>query len=209
MSTFSNDIIEKTAQALRKNNMNAYILNSRSEVLDLVTTLLSDCTVVGLGGSVTLSECGILEYLRNADLNFLDRGKPGLTSEDIRKIYIDSFSADAYFTSSNAITQDGSLINVDGNSNRVAAMSFGPKKIIVIAGVNKIVQNVEAGFERIRNHAAPLNSKRLNCATPCKTTGKCENCFSAQRICCTYVVHRYQRQKGRINVILVNENLGY
>ncbi len=210
MSTVSYDVIEKTAEMLQKNNMNTYILNSKSEVLPLVKTLLQNCNIVSIGGSVTLSECGVTDYLKNqTEFTFLDRSKQGLTPEEIYKIYTDTFCADAYITSSNAITKSGSLVNVDGNSNRVAAMSFGPKNVIVIAGSNKIVNTEQDGFERIKSLAAPLNSKRLNCATPCKTTGKCENCFSSQRICCTYVVHKFQRIKGRITVILVNENLGY
>ncbi len=198
-----------TMKALEKNCIKPYYVENKEEALSLLDSLLNDGDTVTTGGSVTLDECGVINALRSGKYNFLDRFEEGLCREDIIKIFKAAFTADAYITSTNAITQDGALVNVDGNSNRVAAISYGPEKVYIIAGVNKIVENESAAFERIRNHTAPKNAQRLSCETPCAKTGKCENCNSPARICCTYVVQRKQRNVDRINVIIVNEKLGF
>ena len=213
-----NEIIEKTMTALRKNNMQAYFVEKKEDVIDLVKTLIKKGDTVTHGGSVTLAECGIPALLANGDYNYLDRKAPGITPEQVKDIYRKTFSADVFFTSANAITENGLLYNVDGNSNRVAAIVYGPESVIVIAGVNKIVPDINAAMNRLKTTAAPLNTKRLNCKTPCAVTGKClavdnpllaEGCKSPERICCNYVVTAQQRHKDRIKVILVGENLGY
>ena len=144
-------------------------------------------------------------YLR---YEFLDRYKEGLKPEEIKQIYREAFFCDAYFTSTNAITEDGELYNVDGNGNRVAAMLYGPDKVIVIAGVNKIVKNINEAISRVENLAAPANAKRLNRKTPCVITGKCMNCNSPERICREYTVIR-KPAPNRIFILLLNENYGY
>lgn len=201
--------MERTAAALRKNNMEAYCLQSAAEVVPFVKTLLHSGDVVAAGGSMTLTETGVMDLLACGEYQYLNRMAPGLSAEDIGKIYRDCFSADCYFSSSNAITEDGALYNVDGNANRVAAMTFGPKKVIVVAGYNKIVRDITEAEHRVKEIAAPANAKRLSCKTPCAETGQCLNCHSPARICCTTVIHRQQRIAGRIHVILVAENLGY
>ena len=154
-------------------------------------------------------ETGIIEHLRIGRYNFLDRYMDGLSRTQIEEIYRKSFFTDTYLTSTNAITEDGELYNVDGNGNRVAAMIYGPKSVIVVAGINKIVKNVDEAVERVRRVAAPANSIRLNKNTPCTKTGYCANCRTDDRICCTYTVFGQQREKNRIKVILVGESLGY
>ena len=158
---------------------------------------------------MTLFETGIIDLLRSGSYKFLDRYQQGLSPDDIMNIYRQSFCADAYLVSSNAITENGELYNVDGNSNRVAAMLYGPKSVIVVAGYNKIVKDIEAAKARLEEVAAPANCVRLNMGTPCTTAGKCCHCNSEGKICCDTVIMGRQRTKDRIKVILVGEELGY
>lgn len=201
--------MERTAAALRKNNMDAYCVKKAEDVVPLVKTLVADGATVGAGGSMTLAECGVMDLLRSGAYHFLDREAPGLTPDDVGKIYRQVFSADCYFASANAVTEAGEILNVDGNANRVAAITFGPASVILVVGYNKIVKDLAAADARIKAVAAPANAKRLSCKTPCDVTGQCEDCHSPARICCTYVLHRQQRVPGRIKVILVGESLGY
>ncbi len=201
--------MERTAEALRRNNMEAYLADDRAGAAVLVKSLLQEGDTVSVGGSVSLDECGILELLRGGGYRFLDRYAPGLTREQQEELFRQSFFADAYLCSSNAVTENGELYNVDGNSNRVAAMTFGPKSVILVVGANKIVRDLEEAGRRVREIAAPANCKRLGCATPCAATGQCADCKGDGRICCTTVIHQKQRVKGRIKVILVAEPLGY
>ena len=157
---------------------------------------------------MSLFETWVIEHLRSGRCEFLDRYKEGLTADEIKEIYRKSFFCDAYFTSTNAITEEGELYNVDGNGNRVAAMLYGPDKVIVIAGVNKIVKDINEAIYRVENLAAPANAKRLNRKTPCTVTGKCMNCNSPERICREYTVIR-KPVPNRIFVLLLNEEYGY
>lgn len=158
---------------------------------------------------MTLFETGVIDLLRSEKYNFSDRYAQGLSKDDIKDIYRKSFSADAYFTSSNAITENGELYNVDGTGNRVAAMIYGPDKVIVVVGINKIVKDVDEAIERNKRMAAPANATRLNRKTPCANLGYCTDCNSPDRICNDYVLIRRQGIKGRINVIIVNKEFGY
>lgn len=202
-------IVAQTMQALKRNHMGAHYVQTAADVVPLLETLLNEGDVVAMGGSVTLDQCNVLAHLRGGRYQLLDRYAPDLTREQVETLFRKAFFADAYLTSSNAITQDGALVNADGNANRVAAMAYGPTKVIVVAGVNKIVPDEAAALRRIESVAAPMNAKRLHCQTPCATTGTCAHCSGPGRICCTYVTHRQQRKDGRIQVILVNETLGY
>lgn len=201
--------INRVIEALKKNNMNGYLVKDKEEIIDIIENIISKGDVVSCGGSMSLFEAGVIEYLRNGKYEFLDRYKEGLSGEDIGKIYRDSFFADAYFTSSNAITEEGELYNVDGNGNRVAAMLFGPKKVIVVVGVNKIVKDIDEAIKRNREIAAPANAKRLNRVTPCAKLGYCMDCNSNDRICNEYTIIKRQGKKDRIHVIFLNEELGY
>lgn len=203
------EMVQRTLDALARNAMTPHYVATAAQVPALVESLLQPGDTVSLGGSMTLLACGIPELLCNGNYQYLDRYAEGLTRDELEALFRQVFTADAYITGSNAITEDGALVNVDGNANRVAAMAYGPKRVIVVAGVNKIVADEAAGFERIAQIAAPRNAQRLHCKTPCTETGVCQNCSSPARICCTYVVQRRQRVAGRIHVILVNETLGY
>ena len=198
--------MERCAEALRDNNMYCECVDSVEEALEVVESLINDGDTVAVGGSMTLFEAGIIDMLRERDINFLDRYAP---DADVPKIYMDSFAADVYLTSSNAITENGELYNVDGNCNRVAAMTFGPKSVIVVAGYNKIVKDLDAAKVRVQEIAAPANATRLGLENPCTKTGHCMNCASVSRICATTVIMARQRVQNRIKVILVGEELGY
>ncbi|MBO4950973.1 MAG: lactate utilization protein [Clostridia bacterium] len=198
--------MERTAEALRDNNMYCECVDSTEEALEIIESFLDEGDTVAVGGSMTLDDMGVLDMLRDGRYNFLDRYEEGA---DVQKIFRDSFSADVYLTSSNAITENGELYNVDGNGNRVAALIFGPKSVIVVAGYNKIVKDIEAAKVRVQEIAAPANATRLGCQTPCTKTGHCMNCASPQRICATAVITGRQRVQNRIKVILIGEELGY
>ncbi len=198
--------INKTIGNLQNNKMDAYYAKTCKDAIKLINELCAEGESVALGGCVTLFESGVIDHLRSGKYQFYDRYAP---EADVNQIYRQSFSCDTFFTSSNAITEQGELYNVDGNGNRVAAMIFGPKSVIVVAGYNKIVPDLEAARQRVRNTAAPANATRLDKKTPCKILGSCQNCQSDERICAHYVVQAQQMTKGRIKVILVGEQLGY
>lgn len=206
--------LERTAKALEKNNMKAYICENKEEALSVVKSLLTKGETLSTGGSVSLQECGVIDLLKSGDYNYLDR--TGLSGEAIEKLYRDCFSADSYLCSSNAVTEDGFLYNVDGNSNRVSAITFGPRQVIMVVGMNKVVRNIDEAAKRVKSIAAPANTKRLSCDTYCQKTGVCigidgrisDGCDGA-RICCNYVISAKQRIKDRIKVILVKEELGF
>lgn len=201
--------IERTIENLGKNNMDACYVQNSDEMLQKVKELLSEGDTVSVGGSMTLFETGLIDLLRSGDYNFLDRYADGLTPSSIKNIYRESFSANAYIASSNAVTENGEIYNVDGTGNRVAAMIYGPDSVILLVGINKIVKDIDAAVERNRRYAAPANAKRLNRNTPCASLGYCTDCSSPDRICSNYVVLRKQQLQGRIKVIIVGEELGY
>ena len=201
--------ILRTIASLEKNNMNGYIVSNKEELINKIISLTNEGEKVSCGGSMSLTETGVMDLLRSGRYNFLDRAKEGLSVEDIDRIYRECFFADTYFSSSNAITEDGELYNVDGNGNRVAALLFGPKKVIIVAGVNKIVKSLDEAIKRNREIAAPANAKRLNKSTPCTKIGYCMDCKSPEKICREYTVIKSQKDKNRIHVIFLNDNIGY
>lgn len=201
--------ILRTIKSLENNNMNGYFVKDHNELINKIKELVPAGSKVAFGGSMTLFETKVMDFLKSQDYNLLDRNKPGLTQEEVKKIYKEAFLSDVYFTSSNAVTEDGELYNVDGNGNRVAAMIYGPEKVIVICGVNKIVTNVEEAINRNRQVSAPINAKRLNKETPCAKVGYCMECSSKDRICNSYTLIRKQMNKDRIHVIFLDDSLGY
>lgn len=201
--------IEKTMKALKTNGIDATFITSREALLQQLEILTKPGDTVACGGSVTLEETGVLDYLRSGRFVFLDRYLPNNTPEDVNKIFYQSLTSDVYFMSSNAITEDGKLYNVDRNGNRIAALTFGPKKVIVIAGYNKIVADEHAAAKRVKTIAAPKNAARLHLNTSCIKTGFCVECKSEDTICCYKLVTKKQAIKGRIHVLLLNEVLGY
>ena len=191
-----------------KRFMEGYYCDSVEEAKALALSLVPAGSSASFGGSVTLGETGILEALRTReDITLYDRDTAN-GPDEIKKIMHEALSCDYYFMSSNAITTDGELVNIDGNGNRVAALIYGPENVIIIAGMNKIVRNVEEGISRTRNIAAPPNCIRLNKNTPCAANGVCGNCLK-ETICDQIVITRASRVPNRIKVILVGEELGF
>ncbi len=207
--------IEKTMKALRQNRMKPFYAETREELYEIIRGLIKDDKLITAGGSTTLKESGVTEMLLN-EYNgiYLDRSA-GKTPEEVEDIMRKAFVSDTFFASANAITENGELYNVDGKGNRVSAMIFGPNQVIIVAGANKIVKDLGEAKLRVEKIAAPLNTKRLSCATPCAVSGECnilstgEPCKGDGRICCSYVTLAQQRIPDRIKVIIVNENLGY
>ena len=193
----------------KKRNIDAYYCNTSAEAVTLAMELMKDGGFVGMGGTETVKETGLLDAVKSAaHLNFIDRSL-AKTPEEKRAIYLQSFQSNYYLMSSNAITVDGELINIDGNGNRVACLIYGPEQVLVLAGMNKVVESVESGIERIGTHAAPPNAARLGTKTPCGVLGHCGDCHSDDCMCCQIVVTRHSRQNGRIKVILIGEGFGY
>ena len=191
-----------------KRHIEGHYCDSVEKARELALSLVPSGSSASYGGSVTINEVGILEALRNReDVTLLDRDKAG-SPEEVQKIMHDSFSCDYYFMSSNAITVDGELINIDGTGNRVAALIYGPENVIILAGMNKIAKNVEEGLSRVRNVATPQNCLRLGKNNPCAVNGVCANCIS-DTICDQIVITRASRVPNRIKVILVGEELGF
>jgi hypothetical protein len=131
------------------------------------------------------------------------------TAEDKRAAELQAYASDVFLASANAITEDGVLVNIDGNSNRVSAIAYGPKKVVLIVGMNKVAADIDSAMKRARNEAAPINAQRFGLNTPCAKTGSCMNCKSPDTICCQFLITRYSRHKDRIHVILVNDDLGF
>ncbi|MBO4343052.1 MAG: lactate utilization protein [Clostridia bacterium] len=201
--------MERTANSLRRNNMFCECADNCEDALEIIRELLTEGDTICAGGSMTLEESGVMNMLKEGPYNFLDRNRPGITNEERRDIYTAAFSSDVFITSSNAITEKGELYNVDGNGNRVSAMIYGPKSVIVVAGYNKIVKDLKEAETRVKEIAAPANAIRLSCGTPCTESGKCMECMHENRICADTVIMSRQRVKERIKVILIGEALGY
>lgn len=214
--------VEKTIKNLKKNNMDAYFCKDENEILTKVKELIKKGDVITNGGSVTLAETGVLELIKSGEYKYLDRDKPGLARAEVEDIYRQAYNADVYFASANAITESGYIYNVDGNSNRVSAILYGPKSVILIVGKNKLVKTIDDAVERVKKVAAPKNAVRLGLDTYCSKTGNCvsiqkdcenseicDGCASDTRICCNYVLSGMQRHKNRIKVIIVDKDFGY
>lgn len=200
---------ETIKKNLEKRQMSGYYCAEKEEAVKTAMSLTKPGTTVSFGGSMTLIESGAMDALKNrSDIHLIDRSL-AKSPEEIKQAYRDSFCADTYFMSSNAITADGQLVNIDGNGNRVAALIYGPDQVIILAGMNKIVSTVEDAVQRVRNFATPPNCIRLSKQTPCAATGVCGDCFSNDCICNQIVITRRSGTPGRIKVILIGEELGY
>jgi hypothetical protein len=158
-----------------------------------------------MGGGMSVHEIGLVKALKEGNYNFIDRDE----YEDKRAAMLAAYDADVFLASANAMTEDGVLVNIDGNANRVSAIAQGPKKVVLIVGMNKVCSDVDGAMKRARNVAAPINAQRFGLKTPCSATGSCMNCKSPDTICCQFLITRYSKHPGRIHVILVNECLGF
>lgn len=202
-------LAETIIQNLSKRQMEGFYCDTAEEARDKALSLVKADSSVSFGGSMTLDETGILNALQQKkDITLFDRTRAN-SPEEVHTIMHQALSADYYFMSTNAITTAGELINIDGNGNRVASLIYGPKQVIIVAGMNKVVSNVEDGIHRVRNQATPPNCIRLNKSTPCSATGCCADCLSPDCICNQIVVTRRSGDPNRIKIILVGESLGY
>lgn len=201
--------VERTIQNLERNNINGYFVQTEEDALNKIKELINEGDTVSVGGSMTLFEIEAIELLRNGKYNFFDRYEENLTSEEIKDINRKSFFSNAFLTSSNAITENGELYNVDGRGSRVAPMIYGPARVIVVVGINKIVGDLDEAIVRNQVLAAPANARRLNKDTACVSVGHCVDCNSKNRICNKYVVIKREMDLERTHVIIVNKQLGY
>jgi L-lactate utilization protein LutB len=201
-------LAERTVQALKKNGFHSIYVESKEEAMNFILYHVNTGTSVGIGGSVTIKSLNIHHNIIEKGAIILDHSE-GSTEEEQLEIMRKELTSDVYLCSTNAVTLDGHLINVDGAGNRVAAMTFGPKKIIIIAGVNKIVKDDDTAFERLKFIASPQNNKRLKLNNPCVNSGTCMDCKSEKRICRIYSVVKMKPMRSDISVIIVGDNLGF
>lgn len=193
---------------LEKRQMKGWYCEDSAAAVKKVLELLPEGSSITWGGTMTMEECGLMDVLKQGNYALIDR-LSAKTPEEKKELYARAVCADYFFMSTNAITLDGQLVNVDGAGNRVACLCSGPDNVIILAGMNKVVASVEAGHEQICNRAASINALRLNKKTPCAITGKCADCQSPDCICSQIVVTRRSHVPGRIQVILIGEELGY
>lgn len=200
---------EKVVKALEKNNFQAYYVADRNAAIEKVLSLVPAGATIGVGGSWTLKDLGIPAQLTKNGHTVYDHNVPGLTAEESMTLRRKELLCDVFLSGTNAVTLDGQLVNVDGSGNRVAAMSFGPKKVIVVVGVNKIVPDLDAAMERIEMVAAPINNKRLDRPNPCTITGMCMDCQGSTRICnITTILHK-RPPAIDFHVVVVGDELGF
>ncbi|MBR0154090.1 MAG: lactate utilization protein [Lachnospiraceae bacterium] len=204
--TKRNELLAQTViKGLTSRNMTGYYAKDKEEALSLALSLIPEGSTITMGGGMSVAEIGLVDALKKGNYNYIDRNE----IEDRRAAYLAAYDADVYLMSANAITNDGIMVNIDGNSNRVSALAYGPKKVICIVGMNKVCGDVDGAMKRARNVAAPINAARFGLSTPCSKTGACFNCKSPDTICCQFLITRFSRHEGRIHVILVNDNLGF
>ena len=201
-----NDLLaEQIIKGLESRNMTGYYAKSKEEALKMALDLIPEGSRVTKGGSMSVVEIGLEDAVKNGNYEYCDRA----AMKDKREAELFAYSADVYLGSVNAITEDGVLVNSDGNSNRVSAYAYGPEKLVLIVGLNKVASDADAAMKRARNEAATINAQRFGLSTPCSKTGRCMDCKSPDNICCQLLITRFSKHKDRIHVILVNENLGF
>ena len=201
-----NELLAQTViKGLQSRNMSGYYAANREEALRIALSLIPEGSTTTMGGGMSVIEIGLVKALKEGKYNFIDRNE----APDKREAMLQAYRADVYLASANAITQDGVLVNIDGNANRVSAIAFGPKKVILIVGMNKVCDDVDGAMKRARNVAAPINAQRFGLSTPCSKTGACLNCKSPDTICSQFLITRFAKPADRVHVILVNDNLGF
>ena len=200
-----NEILAQTViKGLESRNMSGYYAADKEEAVKKALEVIGKGSTVAMGGCQSAHEIGLIQALEEGDYNYIDR-----SNMTPRESLMAAYDADVFLSSANAMTNDGIMVNIDGNSNRVSCIAQGPKKVVFIVGMNKISSDLEEAMKRARNVAAPANAQRFDVKTPCKVTGKCADCKSPDTICCQFLITRYSRHEGRIHVILVNDTLGY
>ena len=196
---------KKVIKGLESRQMSGYYAADKEEALKIALSLIPEGSTVTMGGAMSAHEIGLPQALAQGNYNFIDRDK----MEDKRAAMLAAYDADFFLASANAMTEDGVIINIDGNANRVSAIAQGPRHVIFIVGMNKICDDVDGALKRARNVAAPINAQRFGLNTPCSKTGSCMDCKTPDTICCQFLVTRYSKHPGRIHVILVNDFLGF
>lgn len=201
-----NELLAQTViKGLESRNMTGHYAANKEEALKIALDLIPKGSSISMGGCMSAREIGLTDALKNGEYDFIDRD----AYEDGRVAMLKAYDADFFLASANGMTQDGVIVNIDGNSNRVSAIAQGPKHVLFIVGMNKICDDVDGAMKRARNVAAPINAQRFGLSTPCAKTGSCMNCKSPDTICCQFLITRYSRHTDRIHVILVNDNLGF
>ena len=198
-------LAQKVIKGLESRNMKGFYAASKEEALKLALSMIPEGSTITMGGGMSVHEIGLVDALKEGNYEFIDRDDYASR----RAASLLAYDADVYLASTNAMTEDGVLVNIDGAANRVSALAFGPKKVIMIVGMNKVCDDVDGAMKRARNVAAPINAQRFGLNTPCSQTGACANCKSPDTICCQFLITRFSREKDRINVILVNDDLGF
>ncbi len=204
--TTRNELLaQKMIKGLESRNMTGHYAATKEKALETALSLIPEGSSVTMGGAMSAHEIGLVDALKKGNYNFIDRDK----ASDKRAAMLAAYDADVFLSSANAMTDDGILVNIDGNANRVSAICQGPKKVIFIVGMNKVCVDLDSAMKRARNVAAPINAQRFGLSTPCAKTGKCMDCKSPDTICCQFLITRFSRHTGRIHVILVNDSLGF
>ena len=198
-------LAQQVIKGIESRNMKGYYAATKEEALKIALEIIPESSSVTMGGAMSAHEIGLVDAIKNGNYNFIDRDK----AEDKRAAMLAAYDADYFLTSANAITEDGVMVNIDGNANRVSAIAQGPKHVVAIVGMNKVCPDVDAAMKRARNVAAPINAQRFGLNTPCCKTGSCMNCKSPDTICCQFLITRFSRHADRIHVIMVNDNLGF
>ena len=197
-------LAQMVIKGLQSRNMTGYYAEDKEAALKQALELIEENSTISMGGCMSAHEIGLVQALQEGNYQYLDRSKM-----EPREGLLAAYDSDVFLSSANAMTSDGILVNIDGNSNRVFCIAQGPKKVIFIVGMNKVCDDLDSAMKRARNVAAPINAQRFEVKTPCKETGKCFDCKSPDTICCQFLITRYSRHTGRIHVILVNDNLGF
>ena len=197
-------LAETVMKGLQSRNMTGYYAKDKEEALSIALSLIPKGSSIAMGGCMSAGEIGLVATLQEGDYHFIDR-----TTMEPREALLAAYDADIFLSSANAMTDDGILVNIDGNANRVSCIAQGPKKVLFIVSLNKICSDIDSAMKRARDVAAPANTQRFEIKTPCKITGKCSDCKSPDTICCQFLITRYTRHTDRSHVILVNEDLGF
>ena len=197
-------LAQTVIKGLQSRNMTGYYAEDKEAALKQALELIEENSTISMGGCMSAHEIGLVQALQEGNYQYLDRSKM-----EPREGLLAAYDSDVFLSSANAMTSDGILVNIDGNSNRVSCIAQGPKKVIFIVGMNKVCDDLDSAMKRARNVAAPINAQRFEVKTPCKETGKCFDCKSPDTICCQFLITRYSRHTDRIHVILVNDTIGY
>ncbi len=198
-------LAQKVIKGLTSRNMTGYYAATKEEAVAKALEIIPEGSSVTMGGCMSAIEIGLIGALKEGSYNFINR----MEIADPREAMLAAYDADVFLASANAMTEDGIIVNIDGNANRVSCIAQGPRKVVFIVGMNKICDDLDGAMKRARNVAAPINAQRFGLSTPCSKTGACADCKSIDTICCQFLITRFSRHEGRIHVILVNDNLGF